>query len=86
MCDEFVQRKRGRPFRKFSLSDAMSPDGKARANGKRCRDCPVYGIRWCAVTARTVEPGSPACRYGKAVMNAAAQAARRNRNGTEQAS
>lgn len=86
MCDDLVNRKRGRPFRKFSLSDAMGPDGPPRANGKRCKDCPKYGTRWCSVTARPVEPFSPACRYGKVLISAASQAARRNRNGTEQAS
>ncbi len=38
MNDDLVQRKRGRPFRKCSLQETMSP-GVSRANGKRC---PAY--------------------------------------------
>ena len=63
MNDDLVQRKRGRPFRKCSLQETMSP-GVSRANGKRCGVCPKHRKGWCTVSARIVRPSDPACEYG----------------------
>lgn len=76
--------KRGRPFRSVSLADGMRVDAAdAHRGGARCRDCPKHGRSWCRVSARVVNPSSPACKYGKVLITAARRAEKERRRFNE---
>ena len=77
MTDETVQRRRGRPFRSFG-PDGVKPPANPRANGPRCAACPKNPDgTFCSIQARRVQPGAPACPYGRVLIAAREQAERR---------
>lgn len=75
MSEDEIQPKRGRPFRRVENGFGDMPE---RGNGRRCGECPKWGLNEiCVIRAERRTRNAMCCRYGYVLIGAMRQELRR---------